>query len=96
MLQIRKYNVKAYIIFILHLYFFLILRYNYNTDGGNMNKKHYVDLSDIKENDLDNTASFTDLMSRSEKLEHKRKKEEEQTRELKEILIKDLIKKDSF
>ena len=56
-----------------------------------MNKKHYVDLSDIKENDLDNTASFTDLMSRSEKLEHKRKKEEEQTRELKEILIKDLI-----
>ncbi len=58
-----------------------------------MNKKHYVDLSDIKENDLDNTASFTDLMSRSEKLEHKRKKEEEQTRELKEILMNEDDKK---
>lgn len=40
-----------------------------------MNKKK-IDLSDIKENDLDKTASFTDLMSRSEKrLRTKEKKE---------------------
>lgn len=51
--------------------------------------KHYVDLSDIKEDDLDMTASFTDLMSRSEKKEHERLKEEEKTRELKEILMPD-------
>ena len=31
-----------------------------------MNKKK-IDLSDIKENDIDKTASFTDLMSRSER-----------------------------
>lgn len=37
-----------------------------------MSKKK-IDLSDIKENDLDKTSSFTDLMSRSER--KKRKKE---------------------
>lgn len=51
-----------------------------------MEKKHYVDLSDIKKNDLDKTASFTDLMSRTEKKEHERQKEEK-TRELKEVLM---------
>lgn len=56
-------------------------------------KNHYVDLSDIKDNDMDKTASFTDLMSRSEKLEHKRLKEEEKTRELKEILMNEDDKK---
>lgn len=35
----------------------------------------YIDLSDIKENDLDKTSSFTDLMSRSER--RKRKMENE-------------------
>ena len=53
------------------------------------NNKHYVDLSDIKEDDLDKTASFTDLMSRSEKKKRERIKEEEKTRELKEILMND-------
>lgn len=57
------------------------------------NSKHYVDLSDIKEDDLDKTASFTDLMSRSEKKERERIKEEEKTRELTEILMSDTIKR---
>ena len=38
------------------------------------NKK--IDLSDIKEFDLDKTSSFTDLMSRSERRQKKLKKEE--------------------
>ncbi len=38
------------------------------------NKK--IDLSDIKEYDLDKTSSFTDLMSRSERRAHKRAKEQ--------------------
>ncbi len=49
------------------------------------NKERYIDLSDIKDDDLDKTGSFTDLMSRSELKKHNRKKEE-QTQELKEIL----------
>lgn len=57
------------------------------------NNKHYVDLSDIKEDDLDKTASFTDLMSRSEKKERERIKEEEKTRELTEILMIDAVKR---
>ena len=35
-----------------------------------MNKKT-IDLSDIKENDLDKTSSFTDLMTRSERRKRK-------------------------
>lgn len=51
--------------------------------------KRYIDLSDIKDEELDKTASFTDLMSRSEKKERERLKEEEKTRELKELLMPD-------
>ena len=57
-------------------------------------KGRYIDLSDIKNDELDNTASFTDLMSREEKKRRKRIKEEEQTRELKEILMNDEDKKE--
>ena len=57
------------------------------------NKERYIDLSDIKENDLDNTASFTDLMSREEIKKRKKIKEEEKTQELKEILMNDEDKK---
>ena len=41
-----------------------------------MNKK-LIDLSDIKENELDKTSSFTDLMSRSERKKRKIEKNEE-------------------
>ena len=58
------------------------------------NKNRYIDLSDIKDNDLDKTASFTDLMSRAEKKERERKKIEDETRELKEILMSDEEKKE--
>lgn len=57
-------------------------------------KNRYIDLSDIKEDEMDKTASFTDLMSREELKERKRIKEEEQTRELKEILMNDDDKKE--
>ena len=57
-------------------------------------KGRYIDLSDIKDDELDKTASFTDLMSREEKKRRKRIKEEEQTRELKEILMNDDDKKE--
>ena len=39
--------------------------------------KRIIDLSDIKSDELDKTASFTDLMSRSERKARKRFKEEE-------------------
>lgn len=39
---------------------------SYNCYGDNMNRKT-IDLSDIKENDIDKTSSFTDLMTRSER-----------------------------
>lgn len=39
---------------------------SYNYLGDNMNKR-VIDLSDIKDNDLDETSSFTDLMTRKEK-----------------------------
>lgn len=39
-------------------------------------EERFIDLSDIKDNDLDKTASFTDLMSRSQrKLREKEKKQ---------------------
>ena len=57
-------------------------------------KGRYIDLSDIKDDELDKTASFTDLMSREEKKKRKKIKEEEKTRELKEILMNDEDKKE--
>lgn len=57
-------------------------------------KERYIDLSDIKDDELDKTASFTDLMSREEKKKRKQIKEEEKTRELKEILMNDEEKKE--
>ena len=48
---------------------------SYNLYGDNMNKR-IIDLSDIKENDLDKTSSFTDLMSRTERKRRKIEKEE--------------------
>ena len=57
-------------------------------------KERYIDLSDIKDDELDKTASFTDLISREEKKKRKRIKEEEKTRELKEILMNDEDKKE--
>lgn len=40
--------------------------------------KRFIDLSDIKEDDLDKTSSFTDLMTRSERKMRKKQKELEQ------------------
>ena len=56
--------------------------------------ERYIDLSLIKDDDLDKTGSFTDLMSRAELKERERKKEEEQEQELKEILMNDDEKKE--
>lgn len=44
-----------------------------------------LDLSDIKENDLDDTASFTDLMSHKEKKAHKKLKREKSAEEYDEV-----------
>lgn len=53
-----------------------------------MKKDNLIDLSDIKENELDKTSSFTDLMSRSQrKAYEKDKKKQEQDKN--EIEIKD-------
>lgn len=49
----------------------------YNIHGDSM-EKHFIDLSDIKDDDTDKTASFTDLMSRAEKLERKKRKQQEE------------------
>ena len=57
-------------------------------------KDHFIDLSDIKENELDKTATFTDLLSRSEKKERQRRKEDEETKELKDILMNEDEKKE--
>ena len=38
--------------------------------------KKRLDLSDIKENDLDKTSTFTDLMTRTERKNRKKEKEE--------------------
>ena len=48
-------------------------------------KNNKLDLSDIKENDLDNTSSFVDLMTRSERKKRAIKKQ----KELKEILFEE-------
>lgn len=44
-------------------------------------KERYIDLSDIKDNELDKTASFTDLMSRSQR----RQREKEKKKNLEEV-----------
>ena len=54
--------------------------------------ERYIDLSLIKDDDLDKTGSFTDLMSRAELKERERKKEESE--ELKETLINNNEKKE--
>ena len=54
--------------------------------------ERYIDLSLIKDDDLDKTGSFTDLMSRAELKERERKKEEAE--ELKETLINNNEKKE--
>ena len=54
-----------------------------------MNKQdNYIDLSDIKENELDKTASFTDLMSRSERKQREKEKQNEQTQNNNETISK--------
>lgn len=81
---------------VLKLFYFYDIYYiiNIGCDKMKKDKNRYIDLSDIKEDEMDKTASFTDLMSREELKERKRIKEEEQTRELKEILMNDDDKKE--
>lgn len=55
-----------------YLYFFVEIRYNYYGDDM---KKNKIDLSDIKEVELDKTSSFTDLMSRRERKNYLKEKE---------------------
>lgn len=55
-----------------YLYFFVEIRYNYYGDDM---KKNKIDLSDIKEEELDKTSSFTDLMSRRERKNYLKEKE---------------------
>ena len=52
-----------------------------------MNKRK-IDLSDIKENDLDKTSSFTDLMSRSERKMRKKQliEEDSSTNDIEEMI----------
>lgn len=38
-------------------------------------KERLIDLSDIKDDELDKTASFTDLMTRSERKKREKEKE---------------------
>ena len=54
-------------------------------------KENLIDLSDIKDNELDKTASFTDLMSRSErkKRENEKKKREKKNNILDNLKIDD-------
>lgn len=50
---------------------------SYNNLGDSMSKDGYIDLSDIKDDELDKTASFTDLMSRSERKAREKQKRQE-------------------
>lgn len=63
---------------------------SYNYYGDNMAKKR-LDLSDIKENDLDKTSTFTDLMTRSERKNRKKEKLEENILEMNNNDIEDMI-----
>lgn len=49
-------------------------------------EKHFIDLSDIKDDDTDKTASFTDLMTRAEKKERELRKKEEEKKALETIM----------
>lgn len=53
--------------------------------------KKKIDLSDIKENDLDKTSSFTDLMTRSERKNRKKEKIEDNITEVNNNDIEDMI-----
>lgn len=53
--------------------------------------KRKIDLSDIKENDLDKTSTFTDLMTRSERKNRKKEKLEENIFEMNNSDIEDMI-----
>ena len=57
-------------------------------------KERFIDLSDIKEDELDKTASFTDLMSRSER---RKREKEKKKKNIDEINIEDtkIEKKDN-
>jgi len=57
-------------------------------------KKEKIDLSSIKDDELDKTASFTDLMTRSERRQHKKSKKLEDTSSLYEIKEDEFIKED--
>ena len=57
--------------FYINIYFFDFISYNYY--GDSMSK---LDLSDIKNDDLEKTSSFVDLMSRKERKNHRLEKDE--------------------
>lgn len=50
-----------------------------------MKKDSNIDLSDIKENELDKTSSFTDLMSRSQRKAHEKSKKNIEKNQIKEV-----------
>lgn len=58
-------------------------------------KERIIDLSDIKEDELDKTASFTDLMSRSERKKRKKEKQEN-IDNIAEINTEDIIETNNF
>jgi len=53
--------------------------------------KKKIDLSDIKENDLDKTSTFTDLMTRTERKNRKKEKMEENILETSNNDIEDML-----
>lgn len=55
-----------------------------------MKDERIIDLSDIKEDDLDKTSTFTDLMSRSERREYKKEKELED-KKIREENLKEIM-----
>lgn len=50
-----------------------------------MKRSSSIDLSDIKENELEKTSSFTDLMSRSQRKAHEKSKKNVVKNEIKEV-----------
>lgn len=57
-------------------------------------EKHFIDLSDIKDDETDKTASFTDLMTRAEKKERELRKKQEEKEAIETIMEND--EDDSF
>lgn len=57
-------------------------------------EKHFIDLSDIKDDETDKTASFTDLMTRAEKKERELRKRKEEIEAIDAIMGND--EDDSF